>query len=42
MKEDIYHTVANPVEWTKVFYYMTGDKTETPYVTTVPRKQVLL
>ncbi|XP_019853697.1 PREDICTED: dixin-like [Amphimedon queenslandica] len=35
----VYHTIANPSnDWTKVFYYMTGDKTETPYVTTVPRK----
>jgi hypothetical protein len=37
-KEEVPHAVTNPTVWTKVFYYMTGDKSETPYVTTVPRK----
>ena len=36
--ERIYHTISSPTDWTKVFYYITGDKMETPYVTAVPRK----
>lgn len=32
--------VTTPTEGTKVFYYMTGDRSETPYVTTVARKSV--